>query len=82
MTYDNSFDGIAPRIRIRDRADVAVTGYSGGIGGEGENVSNIIINMNGKTEGEANPETGAPVYSAFSGIAVLAAAAFVLGKRR
>ncbi|MBQ7123277.1 MAG: CehA/McbA family metallohydrolase [Oscillospiraceae bacterium] len=81
-SYDNSFDGIAPRIRIRDRADVAVTGYSGGIGGEGENVSNIIINMNGKTEGEANPETGAPVYSAFSGIAVLAAAAFVLGKRR
>ncbi len=42
----------------------------------------VIIDINGRTEGETNPNTGAPVFDmTFAGIAVLAAAAMVIGKK-
>ncbi|MBQ7124069.1 MAG: 5'-nucleotidase C-terminal domain-containing protein [Oscillospiraceae bacterium] len=44
---------------------------------EDRNVSDIVINMNGKTEGEANPETGASVFA----LAVIVAAAAVTLKK-
>ncbi|MBQ6802075.1 MAG: hypothetical protein IJP05_03275, partial [Oscillospiraceae bacterium] len=83
-SYDNSFAGIAPRIRIRDRKDIVCTGYTAPGFEINRPEGGIVIDLT-KGENEANPETGAPVRSGTSvmaGIAVLSAVAFVIGKRK
>ncbi|MBQ2795753.1 MAG: CehA/McbA family metallohydrolase [Oscillospiraceae bacterium] len=83
-SYDNSFAGIAPRIRIRDRKDIVCTGYTAPGFEINRPEGGIVIDLT-KGENEANPETGAPVRygtSVMAGIAVLSAVAFVIGKRK
>ena len=88
-SYDDTFnapEGPFPRIRIRNRADVVCEKQNQPVVPDNDYddyKDEIIIQID--RGDEKNPETGAPVESGASviaGIAVLFAAAFVLGKRK